>query len=98
MRRFFENKMAYAAVVLLFVLAFAWNLSQGSSGHPPSLLLVDPATGDAALQEESQQVDWKLPVRVASGPTMPPPPWEEVRVASGPTMPPPPWEEVYGAF
>jgi hypothetical protein len=33
-------------------------------------------------------------IRVAHGPTMPPPPWEEIRVAHGPTMPPPPWEEV----
>ena len=31
---------------------------------------------------------------VASGPTMPPDPWEEIRVASGPTMPPDPWEEI----
>lgn len=31
---------------------------------------------------------------VAHGPTMPPPPWEEIRVAHGPTMPPPPWEEI----
>jgi hypothetical protein len=33
-------------------------------------------------------------IRLAVGPTMPPPPWEEIRLAVGPTMPPPPWEEV----
>ena len=31
---------------------------------------------------------------VAVGPTMPPPPWEEIRLAVGPTMPLPPWEEI----
>lgn len=36
----------------------------------------------------------KLAPAVAHGPTMPPPPWEEIRVAHGPTMPPPPWEEI----
>jgi hypothetical protein len=89
MRRFFENRMIYAAVVLLFALAFAWNLSHSAYGHSPSLLLVDPAgaNGMAVPAASPNQV------RVASGPTMPPPPWEEVRVASGPTMPPPPWEE-----
>ena len=30
---------------------------------------------------------------IASGPTLPPAPWEDVRVASGPTLPPAPWED-----
>ena len=30
---------------------------------------------------------------VAHGPTLPPPPIEEIRVAHGPTLPPPPIEE-----
>ena len=29
----------------------------------------------------------------AAGPTIPPPPWEEIRIAAGPTIPPPPWKE-----
>jgi hypothetical protein len=33
-------------------------------------------------------------VQVASGPTLPPAPWEQVQVASGPTLPPAPWEQV----
>ena len=33
-------------------------------------------------------------ISLASGPTMPPPPWQDVKVASGPTMPPPPWQDL----
>ena len=79
MRQFFENKLAFAAVLLLFAMALAWNLSHGGSITPsPGSLTVTP---DSAILE-------------AIGPTLPPPPWEEVREAIGPTLPPPPWEEV----
>lgn len=78
MGHFFENKLAFAAVVLLFALAFAWNLAHGAALRPPAGSLT--VTPDVVIE--------------AIGPTMPPPPWEEVRVAIGPTMPPPPWEEV----
>ncbi|PWU02149.1 MAG: hypothetical protein C5B51_21455 [Terriglobia bacterium] len=91
MRRFFENKMAYAAVVLLFALAFAWNLSHDASPRMPNLLLGDPTVGAHGFALPSTP---STNIRSASGPTMPPPPWEEVFVASGPTMPPPPWEEI----
>jgi hypothetical protein len=91
MRRFFENKIAFAAVVMLFALAFGWNLSHGAVAPWPNPLLVDPGNG---AREQAIPVVPSGPVKTASGPTMPPPPWEEVQVASGPTMPPPPWEEV----
>ena len=35
-----------------------------------------------------------VPATVASGPTLPPQPWENVQVASGPTLPPQPWENI----
>ena len=90
MRRFFENKIAFAAVVMLFALAFGWNLSHGAETPWPNPLLVDPTSG---ARGQATPVVPTGPVKTASGPTMPPPPWEEVQMASGPTMPPPPWEE-----
>ena len=33
-------------------------------------------------------------VSVASGPTLPPQPWENIQLASGPTLPPQPWENI----
>ena len=78
MGNFFENKLAFAAVLLLFALALAWNLAHGGAlTSSPGSLTVTPDL-----------------VKEAVGPTMPPPPWEEIRVAVGPTMPPPLWEEV----
>jgi hypothetical protein len=91
MRRFFENKIAFAAVAMLFALAFGWNLSHGVTAPWPNPLLVDPSSG---ARGQVLPVAPPSPAKTASGPTMPPPPWEEVQVASGPTMPPPPWEEV----
>jgi len=73
MRRFFENKMAYTAVVLLFALAFAWNVSHGATAPLSNPLLVSPVSDVQGSSVPSATE----PARIASGPTMPPPPWEE---------------------
>ena len=31
---------------------------------------------------------------VATGPSLPPEPWEQVQVATGPSLPPEPWEQI----
>ena len=33
MQRFFENKFAFAAVLLLFVMAVVWNVTQGTDSQ-----------------------------------------------------------------
>ena len=93
MRNFFENKLAFAAILLLFVLALAWNLKHGGAVAPSAgSLIVAPPLVTQAIGPTMPPPPWEE-VREAIGPTMPPPPWEEVREAIGPTMPPPPWEE-----
>jgi hypothetical protein len=93
MRRFFENKVAFATVALLFALAFGWNLSHAAVASSAAPAALTPNLVAQAVGPTMPPPPWEE-VRVAVGPTMPPPPWEEVRVAVGPTMPPPPWEEV----
>jgi len=97
MYRFFENKVAFAAILLSFSVAFAWNLTQGTKpcaaheffqaaalkvAHGP-ILPPDPWAGGSER------------VTVAHGPMLPPDPWaggsERVTVAHGPMLPPDPW-------
>jgi hypothetical protein len=87
MRRFFENKFAFAAVVALFLLGFAWNLLHGPSATVGSLVsspvisgALSPDTGNAVL--------------TAHGPLTPPDPWPPTTGSSlrhGPLTPPDPW-------
>ena len=79
MRRFFENKIAFVTVVMLFALAFGWNLYHGAEAPWSNPLLVDPSSG---AREQAIPVVPSGPVKTASGPTMPPPPWEEVRMTA----------------
>ena len=77
MRRFFENKLAFAAVVVLFALAFAWNLAHGAAVAPSTAPLpVSPDVSSAVTRSAHEAV------RIAIGPTCPPPPWEELRVVA----------------
>ena len=87
MKKFVENRVAFAAILFLFALALAWNLAHGSAvmsvkhagptsqaeliAHGPIM----PPTCDGC-------------VRVAHGPIMPPTCDGCVRVAHGPIMPP----------
>src|ERR1700759_1278490 len=76
MRKFFENKFAFAATVLAFATAMALNAAYG--------------------MESTLDSRWNAPktVLLASGPTMPPDPWQDGSLAmSGPTMPPDPWQD-----
>ena len=85
MHRFFNNKAAYVVTLALFTLAFAWNFFHGNSTAVPFWNTSLDSSSVELLN--SAQVCEKL--RIASGPTMPPPP-DSIRIASGPTMPPPP--------
>jgi hypothetical protein len=107
MQRFFENKLAFAAVVVLFALAFGWNLSHATpAAARPDLIMeaVGPSLPPPPWEEIQVAVGPSLPpppweeIQVAVGPSLPPPPWEEIRVAVGPSLPPPPWEEVRTAL
>lgn len=77
MRRFFENKLAFAAVVVLFALAFAWNIAHGAAVAPSTAPLpVSPDVSSGVTRPAHEAV------RIAIGPTCPPPPWEELRIVA----------------
>jgi hypothetical protein len=89
-RRFLENRITVAAILLLFAGAFAWNTAQGArtaipwhfqTGFHPNT--VAPFTPPPDLQDQ-----------IAHGPGMPPDPWDQIRVTHGPGMPPDPWDQV----
>ncbi len=98
MRRFFENKVAFAMLAILFALACAWNLSH--AGTLPVKVGSGPTMPPAPWEDFRLASGPTMPpapwedLRIASGPTMPPAPWEDLRIASGPTMPPAPWEDL----
>ena len=69
MRSFLENKVAYAATVLLFAAAFGWNAVHGGSSVVPGHMLLQPDP-------------WEGVRVVAHGPIMPPDPWEGVAASS----------------
>ena len=97
MRKFLENRITVAAVLILFATAFAWNIAQGAPAVSPW-----HGSHSATAAQELTQVahgpgmppdPWDQ-VRVAHGPGMPPDPWDQVRIAHGPGMPPDPWDQV----
>lgn len=48
MHRFFESKLAFGAVLSLFAVTFAWNVSQGIAAAVPGHMLVAPENTDLA--------------------------------------------------
>jgi hypothetical protein len=88
------SRRFFAAIALLFVSAM---LMQGWLGHeaiaPTGLILDKGALPNAAPAVAGPET--KTPDKVALGPTLPPPPYDErpVTVALGPTLPPPPYDE-----
>jgi hypothetical protein len=81
MQRFFENKLAFAAILLLFALAMVCNATIGGSQSKANDWTITAAT-------HSNQV-------VSKGPNLPPDPWEwraSNSVRKGPNLPPDPWE------
>ena len=94
MRSFFENKIAFAATSLLFALAFAWNLSQGSQAGYHLLLPTESVTTAHGPLVPPDPWTGSGSVTVAHGPLVPPDPWTgsgSVTVAHGPLVPPDPW-------
>jgi len=92
MRKFFENKFTFAAIVMLFLAAFIWNSSQGAAAPRSSQLFI-PQAVTLAHGPIMPPDPWDARVTVAHGPIMPPDPWDaRVTVAHGPIMPPDPWD------
>jgi hypothetical protein len=93
-RKFLENRITVAAILLLFAGAFAWNTAQGARTSIPWHCQTDvhPAAAGQGLAPLPHLQD-----QIAHGPGMPPDPWDQVRGAHGPGMPPDPWDQVRGA-
>jgi hypothetical protein len=94
MRAFFENRLAFAAIVVMFTAAWVWNSSQGAVMRPAGDLLLEPALTTPHVSVSGMLSDrWDGNLSVAHGPTMPPDPWDgSLAVKHGPTMPPDPWD------
>ncbi len=74
MRRFFENKLAFAAILFLFALAFTANLIQGAEAPRSGQLQITLATF-AMVHGPTMPPDPWIGVALAHGPTIPPDPW-----------------------
>ena len=85
MRRFLENRIIVAAILILFATAFAWNAVQGARTAIPWHFQAGFHPAAVANGAES---------RIAHGPGMPPDPWDQIRVTHGPGMPPDPWDQI----
>jgi hypothetical protein len=74
MQRFFENKLAFVGVALLFALAFLWNVSHAAStaARPDVIMEAYGPTPPPPPWEE---------IRVAAAPAIPQRPSEQVRAA-----------------
>ena len=99
MRRFLENKVAYAATASLFTMALAWNVVHGNGALASGSHLIATEPVMIAHGPSMPPDPWEgiRTAGIAHGPSMPPDPWEGVRTASvthGPSMPPDPWEGV----
>jgi hypothetical protein len=108
MQRFFENKLAFVAIFVLFATAVAFNASQGNESpaaankwrtspvtqlaHGPSIP-PDPWDGLAANHGPSIPPDpWDGNSKVQHGPSIPPDPWDGLAANHGPSIPPDPWD------
>jgi hypothetical protein len=96
MQRFFENKFAFAAVLLLFVMAVISNATQG--GGSPARPNQWAASSAVQLAHgpsiPPDPWDWN---KVQHGPSIPPDPWDWNKVQHGPSIPPDPWDWVKAA-
>lgn len=67
MKRFFDNKIAFAAILFLFTCALTWNMVHGRQFFSSSHLQALPGiVNGQALMHDGKAV------RIAHGPTMPP--------------------------
>jgi hypothetical protein len=86
------GKMIYGIAPIMFSLAIAWNIADAASfvhqsGTANRVALATTKVNSGKLDVVHGRMDEDL--RIASGPTFPPPVDEDLRVASGPTFPPP---------
>ena len=93
MRRFFDSKFAFIAVLSLFTSAFTWNMVHGTGATVGGHRLVLPDVMLVAHGPSIPPNPWDG-VRIAHGPSIPPDPWDGVRIAHGPSIPPDPWDGV----
>ena len=82
MRRFLENKVAYAATVSLFTMALAWNLVHGNRALASGTHVIAPDPTVIAHGPIMPPDPWDGVRVVAHGPIMPPDPWDGVRVVA----------------
>ena len=81
MRKFFDSRFAFIAVLSLFTFAFAWNMVHHDGAIDAGHLLIAP---DAVLFAHGPSIPpdpWDG-VRLAHGPSIPPDPWDGVRVTA----------------
>src|ERR1019366_7091471 len=92
MSRLFENKLMFAAVLMLFALACASNAIQGAGVPVPShKLLAEPV--NVANGPILDPYPWDGNVTIANGPILDPYPWDgNVTIANGPILDPYPWD------
>jgi hypothetical protein len=92
MPSFFENKFTLSAIAILFVVALAWNNSQGAAFPAAGLLLIAPAQS-VAHGPNMPPDPWDGNLAAKHGPNMPPDPWDgNLAAKHGPNMPPDPWD------
>ena len=86
MRSFFENKFAFAATVLAFAMAMAFNAAYGTDASRDGHSYFVPASVEVANTPTLPPDPWTT---LANTPTLPPDPW--TTLANTPTLPPDPW-------
>ena len=78
MQRFFENKIAFLAVLTLFTVPFVWNLSHGSAqflnGHGLTLPDTQMTAHGASIPPPPD-----AEIKLAHGASIPPPPDADIR-------------------
>src|ERR1700744_4626373 len=97
MQRFLENKLAFAAILLLFALAMVCNATIGESHSKATRWNISATQGNHGVQKgpnvPTDPWDWLASnTTIHKGPNVPPDPWDWNKVAKGPNVPPDPWD------
>jgi hypothetical protein len=98
MQKFFENKLAFAAILLLFALAMVCNATMGATSPAKSDDWKGVAIQGKNVVQKGPNVppdpwDWLANnSSVHKGPNVPPDPWDWNKVRKGPNVPPDPWD------
>ena len=75
MPRFFDNKIAFGAIIFVFTIAFAWCVIHGTGMPLPGHFMLDHDSMNVAHGPTLPPDPWEGGL-VAHGPTLPPDPWE----------------------